>query len=196
MKLRFRHKLLFASIGLCLSAAVLPQTIRSAVYPRTADSTGIAAKTETSPADDVVLTSAPEQISLQFPLRVRLVKLALWTDKRDWVDISFRYDPRLNQRYQLDLPKLQNAIYYTADWAILGANERLVRGSFSFSFGTDAEAPSVIKDAEALLLEVRNTGPDGGRYVTPPRTEIIIDRDPPNYDPPFIIELDKPDPDS
>ena len=82
------------------------------------------------------------------------------------------------------------AIYYTADWAILVANDRLVRGNFSFSFGQDAQRPSVIKaEEEALLLQ--RYGDPTIQYVPPPRTDIIINQDPPQYDPPFTIDLDE-----
>jgi len=166
------------------------QAPNSRLHPQAPDSTGIAAKTETSPDDDAVLEIAPEQIGLVFPQSVRLVKLTLRNEQRDWVDISFRYDPGLKESFNWQLPSLNSAIYYTADWAILAANEQLVRGSFSFSFGVDAELPSVTKRAEEAIIDLRNGGPDQ-RFVTPPRTEIIINRDPPQYDPPFIIELEE-----
>ncbi len=172
------------------TGSLLAQTLSSGLHQQAADSTGFAAITATSPPDDSVLSVAPAQISLAFPQRVRLVKLTLRNQVRDWVDISFRYNPQLSQEYAWALPELENAIYYTADWAILGSNEVLVRGSFSFSFGPEAEPPSVTKEAATLLLELRNGGPNL-RYVTPPRTEIIINRDPPQYDPPFTIELEE-----
>lgn len=167
------------------------------LHSQAADSTGIVAKTETTPSDDAVLDSPPQQLSLLFPDQVRLVKLTLRNEKRDWVDISFRYRPRAASNFIWALPQLQQATYYTADWAVLAANERLVRGSFSFAFGPDAEPPSIIRAAEELLLQSRYGDPDI-RYVPPPRTQIIINRDPPRFDPPFTIELNekKPDPDS
>ena len=81
-------------------------------------------------------------------------------------------------------------IYYTADWAILAENDRLVRGSFSFSFGPDAQRPSIIKAEEEAFLQQRYGDPTI-RYVAPPRTDIIINQDPPQYDPPFTIDLDE-----
>jgi hypothetical protein len=84
---------------------------------------------------------------------------------------------------------LQQASYYTADWAILGNNDQLIRGSFSFAFGPDAEAPSAIRRAQELLLEQRYGDPSI-RYVAPPPTQIILDQDPPRFDPPFTIQLD------
>ncbi|PCJ24748.1 MAG: hypothetical protein COA96_08745 [SAR86 cluster bacterium] len=152
------------------------------------DITGIVAKTETSPSDDSVLNDAPDKIGLEFPRQVRLVKLTLHNAQRDWVDIGFRYDPLANDIFSWELPTLDTAVYYTADWAILASNEMLIRGSFSFSFGSEAKAPSVTKQAEQDILDLR-IGGSGELFVTPPRTEIIINQDPPQYDPPFIIEL-------
>jgi methionine-rich copper-binding protein CopC len=191
VKLKYAFKIVLMGLILILARLNYAQPSNPAVYRQAADSTGIISKTETTPLDDAVLASAPNQLSLVFPQRVRLVKLTLRNESRDWVDIDFRYDPKVNQRFVWELPKLQTASYYTADWAILGVNELLVRGSFSFSFGPGAEPPSLAKEAAALLLEMR-AGDPNTRYVRPPRTEIIIDRDPPSYDPPFTIELKPP----
>jgi methionine-rich copper-binding protein CopC len=155
----------------------------------TAHGTEILSKTETSPLDDAVLAVAPEQISLNFPMPVRLVKLVLRNQARDWVDIKFRYNPRPNDQYALLLPQLPEADYYTADWAILGESDELIRGSFSFAFGADKEPPSIQMEAERLLMELRYGDPEI-QYVPPPRTTIILPQDDPNYDPPFTIRLE------
>lgn len=176
------------SLGMCHS--VLGQDAQNDMYHLDEDVTGIGAETETLPIDDSVLSEAPEQIRLDFPYGVRLVKLTLRNELRDWVDISFRYDPQMQETFLWDIPELGAATYYTADWAILAENDRLVRGSFSFSFGPDAEAPSVTKAAEQLLLDTRIGNTSDTRYVTPPRTNIIINQDQPRYDPPFTIKLD------
>ena len=194
VKLNSRLSALLLCLALLCSSSVYPQVTCTGAYQEAADSTGIAAKTKTSPPDDSVLDSAPKTLDLLFPQGVRLVKLTLHNDRRDWVDISFRYTPEVNKTYVWNLPDLQLATYYTADWAILGASEQLVRGSFSFSFGSGAEPPSVTREAEAILLELRTgVGDPTTRYVTPPRTQIIINRDPPHYDPPFTIELEVPE---
>ena len=188
MKCIYCLKTIPIGLGLLLANLSFAQPLSSAVYRQAGDITAILAKTETSPLDDSVLVSAPSQLSLVFPQRVRLVKLTLRNELRDWVDISFRYDPLADDNFVWKLPNLLKASYYTADWAILAANEQLVRGSFSFSFGPDAEPPSLTREAQEMLLELR-AGDPNIRYVRPPRTQIIIDRDPPNYDPPFTIEL-------
>lgn len=178
-----------ALLGFWLGIPVLGQSPQGGLYQQDDDVTGISLKTETSPADDTVLSDAPEHLRLEFPYGVRLVKLTLRNEQRDWVDISFRYDPKLQEMFLWEIPKLNAATYYTADWAILAENDRLVRGSFSFSFGPGAQAPSVTKAVEMELINSRNPGPDT-RFVTPPRTNIIINQDQPRYDPPFTIKLD------
>ncbi|PCI77726.1 MAG: hypothetical protein COB20_07360 [SAR86 cluster bacterium] len=179
-------------IGFWHTAAA--QSLQDDLYHQDEDVTGISFETETSPADDSVLVEAPEQMSLQFPYGVRLVKLTLRNELRDWVDISFRYDPRIQERFLWQIPQLNTATYFTADWAILAENDRLVRGSFSFSFGPNAEAPSVTKAAEALLIDSRNGNTSNTRFVTPPRTNIIINQDRRSYDPPFTIKLEDQEP--
>ncbi|MDP6653834.1 MAG: copper resistance protein CopC [Gammaproteobacteria bacterium] len=179
-----------AVVLFCSSMSVAQHTLHS----QAADSTGIAAETETSPLDDSVLDVAPVQLDLLFPSQVRLVKLTLHNGQRDWVDISFRYNPSMAANFMWKLPDLQDATYYTTDWAVLTANERLIKGSFSFAFGPGAEPPSIIREAAQLRLQTRY-GDSDIRYVTPPSTEIIIDRDPPIIDPPFVIDLDEEDPD-
>lgn len=173
-------------------SALQAQPARHAHYQQTSLGEVISAQTRTEPSDDAVLEQAPDSLQLQFPQRVRLVKLTLHSAARDWVDINFRYDPRPGSRFSWSLPGLDNSEFYTADWAILGDNDQLIRGSFSFAFGPDAEPPSVAREARELLLQQRYGDPDI-RYVAPPPTQIILDRDPPSFDPPFTIKLDNND---
>ncbi len=186
MKLHHFQKagIFLASLGLWHSAFS-----QIDICQQESDGTGIIIETETSPLNDSVLSEAPDHLTLAFSYAVRLVKLTLQNQLRDWVDISFRYDPRTQKNFLWEIPELDAATYYTADWAVLGENDRLIRGSFSFSFGPDAEAPSVIKAAEAVLLKSGNGVPNL-RYVTPPPTKIIINQNPPRYDPPFTIKLE------
>ena len=188
---KFRQCLLAAVMSLAASAAFAQ--VNPASYPLR-DEGGLAAATDTTPADDAILAIAPEELNLVFPENVRLVKLTLRDENRAWVEIGFRYNPRPRRDYVWKLPELPPAVYYTADWAILSAREQLIYGSFSFAFGPGAQAPSLIREAEELFLQQRaGTDPDT-RYVAPPPTRIIINRDPPRFDPPFTIELDTEDP--
>jgi methionine-rich copper-binding protein CopC len=172
----------------CFWQTVSAQPLDLSRYQKSADITGFIDKTETSPRDDEVLAVAPSQLSVEFPIQSRLVKFTLRTDSRDWVDIEFRYDPKASTQFVMQLPQLAEALYYTADWAVLSANDTLLRGSFNFAFGKNAERPSITQAAQQLLLEQRYGDPTI-RYVSPPPTEIIIDRDPVQFDPPFTIKL-------
>jgi copper resistance protein C len=194
VKTTYTRQVLVAGTVLLLSGAVVGQPLSSAMYTPTADVVALVEKTETTPTDNAVLVFAPEQLGLLFPFQVRLVKLTLRNDKHDWVDISFRYDPQPEARFDWTLPELQQATYYTAEWAILGDNDQLVRGAFSFSFGPEAEAPALTKQAEEVILQQRYGDPNI-RYVAPPPTQIILDQDPPTYDPPFTIKLQTANPD-
>jgi methionine-rich copper-binding protein CopC len=181
-------------VALCLFFAILAgaQTPAAvATYPRAAlDFTGIVAKTQTTPLDDSVFDSSPERLALSFPEKVHLVKLILRDQAHDWVDISFRYSPRLASDFEWSLPSLQTADYYTAEWAILDEQDRLIRGSFSFSFGEMARMPSLIKAEQELALRLRNGEDESTRFITPPRTEIILEQEPRSYDPPFTLRLE------
>src|SRR5690554_211689 len=64
---------------------------------------------DTTPADDTVLTGAPQQVSLGFDETVRLVKLTLRNPARDMIDINFRYDPRPREHFMHALPTLASA---------------------------------------------------------------------------------------
>ena len=170
------------------SELVSGQALNPTMYQQAANSSGIVLKTKTAPNDDAVLKEAPSEISLEFPQRVRLVKLTLRNANHDWIDIDFRYSPRVEEAFSWKLPDLAEASYYTADWAILATNEQLVRGTFSFSFGPDAKPPSIEREADELLLQLRYGDPNV-RTVRPPATQIIINQDPPQFDPPFTIKL-------
>ena len=150
----------------------------------------LAVEMATIPVNDEVLEVAPEALSIEFSEAVRLVKFTLRKDTREWIDINFRYRPTAGSRYDLLVPELSDAKYYTAEWAVLGINDQLVRGSFSFAFGPDARAPSYHQAAEELILRQRYGDPTI-QYVAPPRTKIIIDRQPRRFDPPFTINLNE-----
>lgn len=166
------------------------QPLNPSLYQQAANVNGILSKTKTDPADDAVLKEAPVEIGFEFPERVRLVKLTLRNAERDWIDIDFRYRPVLETSFIWPLPTLGMATFYTADWAILAANDQLVRGSFSFSFGPDAKPPSIEREANEILMQLRYGDPTV-RTVPPPPTQIIINQNPPNYDPPFTINLNE-----
>ena len=106
---------------------------------------------KSTPVDDSVLADAPSEFGLAFEQPVRLVKWVLYDETREWVDINFRYNPRVNAQFSLPLPSLQQTAYYSAEWAILDDAERLIKGTYSFSFGTDAEAPSVVRARDVQM---------------------------------------------
>ena len=155
----------------------------------------LAVEAATNPVNDEVLEVAPQMLSIEFPDAVRLVKFTLRKDTREWIDINFRYRPTAGVRYSLPVPELSGAKYYTAEWAVLGINDQLIRGSFSFAFGPDARAPSYHQAAEELVLRQRYGDPTI-QYVAPPRTQIIIDQEPRRFDPPFTINLNEQQGDS
>ena len=175
---------------------VVSAQIPLAKYPQqTFDFNEIVARTKTSPVDDSILVDAPYELGLIFPKDVHLVKLILRDESHEWVDFNFRYSPRKGDDFNWPLPALRESDYYTAEWAILEPNDRLIRGSFSFSFGEEAERPSLIREAVDMALRTRNGEDENTRFVTPPRTKIIIDREPPVIDPPFTIRLKTDNPD-
>ena len=186
----------FALAALFWTPQLVAQTPPAvATYPELPAAVELVSQTQTSPPDDTVSESAPASLALQFPHKVHLVKLILRNQSHDWVDISFRYTPRLDSAFEWALPALADADYYTAEWAILDDQDRLIRGNFSFSFGSQARMPSVIRAEEELALRLRNGEDEVTRFVTPPRTEIILDQEPRAFDPPFTLRLeDRPNP--
>jgi methionine-rich copper-binding protein CopC len=147
---------------------------------------------ESQPADDAILGSAPDTLQLSFEQPVRLVKLVLYNELHDWVDIGFRYRPRLQTAYSWPVPPLQQAAYYRAEWAILDDGDRLVKGSFAFSFGPGAESPSVIMEREMhremghMMHEMEAMEP------MQPGEIITNDQPDPPFEPPFAPVLRQP----
>jgi len=150
---------------------------------------------ESQPANDAVLGAAPGSLELGFAQPVRLVKLVLYNEKRDWVDIGFRYRPGMSTAYSWTVPSLQPAAYYLAEWAILDDSDRLVKGSFAFSFGPDAEVPSVIRERE-MQMEMSNMTHDTDQMneMLQLREIITNDRPDPPFEPPFAPVLRDPSP--
>lgn len=108
----------------------------------------------TMPADDEVIAMAPQSIMLNFQSKVRLVKLALKETKQGEILIDFRYNPAAGMHYTQPLPVLAAADYYKVEWAALDASGELVKGSFYFSFGDDAEPPSSYMEGMGHQMQV------------------------------------------
>jgi len=105
---------------------------------------------QSSPQHDEVLSEAPADLLLRFNDYVRLVKLTLKKNDMELVDIGFRFEPLGNRVFIQDLPALEEADYYTADWAVLNAENVMVYGFFCFSFGPDAKVPTAIINSRQL----------------------------------------------
>ena len=152
---------------------------------------GIIAKSQ--PADDAVLATVPGRLELGFEQPVRLVKLVLYTDSREWIDIDFRYNPRAAAQYSWPVPAaLKQADYYSAEWAILDDTDRLVKGSFSFAVGPDAEAPSVLRE-RAMHMEGGHMMHDMQQMQHAEPGEIITNDQPdPPFERPFAPVLNQP----
>jgi len=132
--------------GLLLSLSLLLSLLGGSVVlgqhtmPGMSNSGGL--QLSTMPADDEVLAKAPQSIMLNFESEVRLVKLALKETKQGEILIDFRYSPAASMHYMQALPALAAADYYKVEWAALDAKGALVKGSFYFSFGSDAKPAS------------------------------------------------------
>lgn len=105
-------------------------------------SNGEGLRVSTMPADDAVIARAPDSIMLNFESEVRLVKLALKETRQGEILIDFRYNPKAGKHFTQPLPFLAAADYYKVEWAALDRLGKLVKGSFYFSFGEDAQPPS------------------------------------------------------
>ena len=140
--------------------------------------------------NDSVLGSAPDQLQLSFGQPVQLVKLVLYTNERDWVDIDFRFNPRANTEFSWPVPELAQLPYYSVAWAILDDRDRLVKGSFNFSFGPDAEAPSAIMMRDMMMGDHADHDMESNFQIMP--GDIRFNDQNPNFEPPFAPVLDQP----
>ena len=148
--------------GLLLSLSLLFSLLSSSVVlgqhamPGMASQDGL--QLSTMPADNEVIAKAPLSIMLNFESEVRLVKLALKETKQGEILIDFRYSPVAGMHYTQPLPTLAAADYYKVEWAALDASGKLVKGSFNFSFGDDAQPPSSYM--KGMDHEMQITSPD------------------------------------
>ncbi|MFT4860888.1 MAG: methionine-rich copper-binding protein CopC [Pseudohongiellaceae bacterium] len=118
----------------------------------------------TFPQDDAVLNDPPRMITMSFRVDVRLLKLALFTDNGQWINLGFQYDPsRLNDSFVLPIPEeLPPANYYIAKWSVTDDRSRLLNGEFLFSFGPNAIPPSEF--IESQVSDKVETLPSTGSY--------------------------------
>lgn len=139
---QFRGKFsgLLPMIGFMISLLSSSTLLAQHTMPGMSGGTGL--HVSTMPADDAVLAKAPESIMLNFQTEVRLVKLALKETRQGEILIDFRYNPTASMHYTQPIPPLAAANYYKVEWAALDRSGKLVKGSFYFSFGENAQSPS------------------------------------------------------
>jgi methionine-rich copper-binding protein CopC len=103
----------------------------------------------TMPADNSVLAAPPTSLMLKFESDVRLVNLSLRDPSKgkEIIDIGFRFSPGATIHFEQPLPALEEADYYVAEWSIINARGKLVKGVFNFSFGANAMPPSHYRQA-------------------------------------------------
>lgn len=102
------------------------------VVPATAHSPLISS----SPADGDVLAAAPPAIKMKFRSTARLVRLALTGAQSGEVTLSEEHLMVEKQRHTVALPAIA-ADEYEVRWRALSADGHLVKGSFSFTVGSE-----------------------------------------------------------
>lgn len=105
------------------------------------------------PTHDEILVAAPNDMILRFNEYVRLVKLTLKAEDTRNITINFKFSNEYSKVFIQDLPALDRAEYYTAEWAALNANNVIVYGYFSFSFGPNAKRATSIINSKSFPLK-------------------------------------------
>lgn len=105
---------------------------------------------ETVPAHDQVLKQAPEHLIVRFSEYVRLAKLTLKVEDLEIINVDFQFSPVANRVFIQELPELEKADYYTAEWAALNSGNIIIYGYFCFSFGPGARIPTTIINARVF----------------------------------------------
>ena len=146
--------------GLLLALAILAGGTATAQHGH-----GSLSPSVTFPQDDAVLREPPRMLTMSYRVDVRLLKLALFTDAGDQIDIGFSYDPqRVNHNFVFPLPELPPAAYYVVEWSVVDERQRFLSGEFLFSFGPGAVPPSETIAATFKSVEQENL-PATGAYV-------------------------------
>ena len=95
-----------------------------------------AAAHSSSPADGDVLAAAPPAIKMKFRSTARLVRLALTGAQSGEVTLSEEHLMVEKHRHTVALPAIA-ADEYEVRWRALSADGHLVKGSFSFTVGSE-----------------------------------------------------------
>ncbi len=138
------------------------------VFASAQHSHGVLTPSVTFPQDDAVLLEQPRMLTMSFRVDVRLLKLALYTDEGEWLNMGFQYDPSQSEHnFVFPMPsELPPAKYYTVEWSVVDERQRFMQGKFNFAFGPDAIPPSETIAASYTMpdLELKN---EKGEYLTP-----------------------------
>ena len=93
--------------------------------------------TAVSPANDEVLTVAPQNFSVQYSKPVRLVKLSL-TDANDKkIKLPHQLEKLTNTDHKIALPQLSDG-QYKLSWILMGKDGHKMKGKLNFAIAGDA----------------------------------------------------------
>ncbi len=138
------------------------------VWASAQHSHGVLTPSVTYPQDDAVLLEQPRMLTMSFRVDVRLLKLALYTDEGDWINMSFQYDPGQSEHnFVFPMPTdLPPAKYYTVEWSVVDDRQRFMQGNFNFAFGSDAIPPSETI-ASSYTMPDYDVLNENGEHLTP-----------------------------
>ena len=114
------------------SMAVVVLSVSLQILPAAAHSPLISS----SPADGDVLAAVPNAIEIKFRGTARLVRLTLTGAQSGEVTLSDEHLMVENHRHTVALPAIA-ADEYEVRWRALSADGHLVKGSFSFTVGSE-----------------------------------------------------------
>ncbi len=156
-RIKYGFLVLFSALSLSLTPMSFAQHTHGVLSPSV-----------TFPQDDAVLRDAPRMITMSFRVDVRLLKMALYTNDGQWIDIGFSYDPsKMEHNFVMLIPgELPRADYYVAEWSVVDESQRFLRGEFLFAFGPGAIPPSETIEASYGTIAKENL-PATGAYAQP-----------------------------
>ena len=87
---------------------------------------------EASPAQDAILMESPNDLSLTFSAKVRLIKLSVSTDTQSLVEFGFTPSAEASVMYESQLPNLLPGSY-DVNWVALGEDGHKMSGQYQFT---------------------------------------------------------------
>ena len=100
------------------------------------------------PANNAMLNTLPENITLAFSMPVKLVKLQLIEASKEPIKLITKPSKKFDVEFSLALPILESG-HYKVKWVVMGQDTHKMKGDFTFMLNAPDRVKTPVNSSES-----------------------------------------------